>query len=258
MNPWVRLLLATAAVIAAALLLKVLPAFVVLALLVVGLALLTRGLKRESRREATGGAAAILGLQRATEDPFGLRALPLSLFGRTPDGSFGELLSGSWRGADVRVFEYAFGSGLPGEPPVRRVFSCAVAVIGASVPATVVEPSAFMTMFPRPPELDRLDPDEGGRFWTVFDVWAADAHAARQLLDERMTDWLLGLDEGWGFEIHERAAAVFGPRPSGSDPAAPLGALAGFLDRLPDELRSLDGGADEPSSPVPRDPTPDG
>jgi len=244
MNPWVRLVLATGAVIAAALLLKVLPPFVVLAMLVVGVAALSWTLRKRSKVEAVHGQATLLGLRREAGDPFGLRALPLSLFGRAPEGSIEDLMWGSWRGVEVRAFDYVFPSPLPGGSEVRRAFSCALGSIGASAPPVVVEPQSFVTMFPGPPELDRVDVG-GGRFANLFEVRSSDVDLARSLLSDRMIEWLLELDETWGFEVHERAALAYGPGPARAEPSQALDALTGFLDRLPESVRHPASGGPE-------------
>ena len=247
MNPWVRLVLATGAVIAAALLLKVLPPLVVLAMLVVGLAALSWTLRQRSKVEAVQGQATLLGLRREAGDPFGLRALPLSLFGRAPEGSIEDLMWGSWRGVEVRAFDYVFPSPLPGGSEMRRAFSCALGSIGASVPSVVVEPQSFVTMFPGPSELERVD--VGGRFANRFEVRSSDRDLARSLLSDGMIDWLLELDEIWGFEVHERAALAYGPRPARAEPSQALDALTGFLDRLPESLRHPASGGPEATLP---------
>lgn len=242
MNPWTRLGLAAAAVVAVALLLKVLPPFVVLAMLLAGLAAVSQTLRKRSRADAARGREALLGLRRSPADPFGLRALPLSLFGRAPEGSIEDLMHGSWRGVEVQAFDYVFPSSLPGGPEVRRAFSCALSSIASPVPAVVMEPQAFVTMLPRPPELDRVDVGSG-RFGALFEVRSADADAARSLLSDRMIDLLLELDETWGFEVTERAALAYGPRRDRDEPTGALDALVGFLDRLPGTMwRSAMGG----------------
>lgn len=244
-DPWVRLLLVAAGVIGAALLLKVLPAFLVLALFVLGVAALARVLKQRSEREAVEGRAGALGLRREAHDPFGLRALSLSLFERAPEGAIEGVLWGTWRGVEVRAFDLAFGAALPGGASVRRVFSCALGQVGGSMPAVVVEPRSFLTMLPEPPALDPLEVT-GGRFADLFDVRGADAGVARSVLDERVRGWLLGLDEAWGFEVHERAVLVYGPRPDRADAAVALDVLVGLLDRLPGSVRSGLGSAGTP------------
>lgn len=252
MNAWLRLVAAAAAVVAAALLLKVLPAFVVLALFVAGLAFATRALKQRSKQEAAAGRAAILGLHRDEDDGFALRALPLALFARAPDGSIGDPMSGTWRGVEVRTFEYAFSAELPGGERVRRSLSCAMGPVDVSAEAMIVEPRSFVTLFPEPPPLSPVEVVRG-RFADLFEVRAAGPASVGSVLGERLREWLLGTDEGWGFEIRERAVLAYGPRAGRADPSPALDALVGFLDHLPATLRSRPGGA-APEAPLPADP----
>jgi len=236
-NPWVRLLLAFAGVVGSALLLKVLPAFVVLAIFVGGIAAVGWTLRQRSRREPVEARAAALGLRRETVDPFGLRALPLALFARAPEGTVEGVLWGTWRGVEVRAFDLTFAADLPGGAAVRRVFSCALGQVGGSAPSVVVEPGSFLAMFPQPPVLDPVEVP-AGRFADRFDVRGADAEAARSLVDERLREWLLGLDEAWGFEVGRRAVLVYGPRADRGEPVAALDVLVGLIDRLPGSVRS--------------------
>jgi hypothetical protein len=252
-NAWLRLAAAAAVVVAAALLLKVLPAFVVLALFVVGLALATRALKQRSEQEAAAGRAAILGLRRDEDDGgFALRTLPLALFARAPDGSIGDPMSGTWRGVEVRTFGYAFSAELPGGERVRRSLSCALGPVDVSAAAMIVEPRPFVTMFPEPPPLAPVE-ERGGRFGDLFEVRATDPAFVDRVLGERLREWLLGTDEGWGFEIRESAVLAYGPRVGRADPSPALDALVGFLDHLPATLRSRPGGAG-PEAPLHADP----
>ncbi len=232
-----RLLVAAAAVVGAALLLKVLPAYLVLALFVGGVAAFARSLKRRSKRDAAEGRAATLGLRREEHDPIGVRAMPLSLFERAPEGAIEGLLTGTRRGVQVHVFDYAFRIGLTEGSAVHRRFACALGQVGGSVPATVVEPRSFLTLFPEPPE---LDPSEisTGRFADLFDVRGTDPSFARSIVDERVRGWLLELDEGWGFEIRDQALLVYGPRPDRGEISAAVDVLADLLDRLPETVRS--------------------
>lgn len=233
-----RLLAAVAAVVAAALLLKLLPALAVLALFVAGLALVTRALKQRSEQEAVAGRAALLGLRPEAGDPgFELRTLPFTLFARVPDGRIDDAMSGTWRGVEVRIFGYLFTSDLPGGTQVQRAVSCAVAPISASVPAVVVEPRSFVATLVEPPALERVDV-ASGRFAEVFDVRTAAPDFATSLVDEGMRRWLLGTGEVWGFEVRDRVALAYGPGADRADPTPVLDALVGFLDRLPETVRS--------------------
>ena len=231
MNAWLRLLAAAVAVVLAALLLKVLPPIIVLALFVGGVAYVNARLKPASRRLKPSVAdARVLGFQRSPADPFGLIGYPLSLFSRGQDGEIVDVLWGSWHRLDVKVFEYRCAEG-PGDVEPTRRFACALGPAPADWPALSVEPQEFLT-----PAVERSPMRTaglGGAFEGRFDVRSDDEPFARQLLDPAVQDWMLASAEPWGFEVNGRLVLAYRPAEGPVPTTEALDALGGFLDRIP-------------------------
>jgi len=251
MSPWVRVLGALAAVAGVALLLKVLPAPLVLLLFVgvlwYGSSVVRRADRAERARRATG--AEILGLRRETSDPFGLLAYPVQLFERTTEPMIDELVWGTWRGLEVRVFGTSFRAPSLSGDDVRTSFAGAISGLPVGAPAVVVEPQVFVTSLERPPALERVEVGDPA-VDEAWGVWAADATFARSLLDQDVRAWLASLGERWALEVTARIAMVYGPAPERPDVFEVLETLKGFLDRLPQDLRSPGPPAFEPPPPA--------
>lgn len=113
MNHRLRIAAIVAGAFVGALLLKVLPPIIVLAGFVVGSFVVTRTLKTRMRHEAVVGEATTLGLRFEASDPFGLLGYPLSLFGRGVDGRIEAVRWGTWRGVEVKAFEFTFSPPVP-------------------------------------------------------------------------------------------------------------------------------------------------
>jgi hypothetical protein len=231
MNPWLQLLGAAVAVVVGAVLLKVLPPIIVLALFVGGVAYLNARLKPTSSKTKLSVAdARVLGFQRSPTDPFGLVGYPLSLFSREQDGEIVDVLWGSWHRLDVKVFEYRSVDGPSDVAPTRR-FACALGPAPADWPALSVEPEAFLTPAAErgPMRTVRL----GGAFEGRFDVRSDDERFARQLLDRAVQDWMLASADSWGFEVNGRLVLAYRPAEGPVPTTEALEALGGFLDRIP-------------------------
>jgi hypothetical protein len=235
MSPWARVLLVLAVAVAGALLLRVVPPLLVLALFVGGVAYINRRFRRAVRRGPRTGAE-LLGLKREAEDPFGILGYPLALFARGSDTAIDELVWGSWNGLDVHVFAVSFPApALPGHPRQRTSFACALTRLDAELPAVVVEPSTFVTRIERAPTAAAVEIDDP-RFVAAFHVWSDDAGFARDMLVPQLRDWLGTLDARWGVEVHGRIAMVYGPRPDRPDVVSILEVLRDFLDELPKDV----------------------
>lgn len=245
-NPWLRLIAVLAAVIVAALLLKVLPPIVVLVAFVGGVAYMNHLLKAQVKAEARGDAVAMLGLSRESEDPFGLLGYPLALFGRGPDPRVEDLVWGRWRGLDVRRFDVSFEHPLAGPQAERPRFACAIAPLGANVPHLVVEPITFVMRLaseaPAPQVATGFERLDG-----AFVVRCGDPEFVRDLIDEHMASWLAGLGEDRGFEVTGSLAMQYGPASVAGDVMNQLEFLQAFLEHVPEGLRTTGGAGGLPS-----------
>lgn len=226
------------AVVVAAFFLRALPGIVVLILFVGGGIYVSTLLKRRVKTEAVKTGAEILGLKREVGDPFGLLAFPLALMARTSEPRVDELVWGPWRGMDVTVFGLTFDAPtLPGSPPTRSAFACALAQVDAGFPSVVAEPQALLTSFQRAPDMARVEVGDAA-FDHAWHVWSEDEGFARQLLGPAMRDWLRSLGDRWGMEVHGKMAIVYGPRPTRPDVFVVLEPLKGIIEHIPAELRA--------------------
>lgn len=233
MNLWLRVAAVVSAAFAGVLLLRAMPPVIVLALFIVGAFVVTQTLKTNMRREAAVGAAVTLGLRLEPSDPFGLLGYPLSLFGRGREGEVGDVRSGTWRGVDVKVFEYSYVvAGHPVETPTpsgRARFSCAMTMTQDPMPSIVAEPASFVLSLGAQAQLDEVEVDAGSGV-SSFVVRGADPVVARKLVSGDVGEWLVEGTDDWGFEVSGRLLLIYGA------PMSPPTA-ADVLSRL-DDLRS--------------------
>jgi hypothetical protein len=229
-----RVLGVAAAAIVAGLLLKVLPAFVVLLLFVGGIAYVNLTLRNRVRSAMPRGAE-VLGLRREASDPFGLLGYPLALFDRMPEASIDELVWGSWRGLDVRVFGVSFRAPSLGSETPRTSFGCALAHVAAELPPLVLEPQVFLTTLDRPPDAPRWTSGDGS-FDDRLHAWTGDPAFASQVATPEMRELLRSFDPQWGVEVAGRIAIVYGPAPQRPDVVAILEGLQAFLATIPREV----------------------
>jgi len=254
-NPWLRLLAVSVAVVVAALLLKVLPPIVVLVAFVGGFAYVNHVLKTKARTEARGDAVAVLGLRREAQDPFGLLGYPLALFSRGPDPRIEDLVWGTWRGIEVRRFDVSFEHPLAGPEAERPRFACALAPLGANSPHLVVEPLTFVMRLASEAPMPQVATGSE-RLDRALVVRCEDPTFVDDLIDERMASWLADLGEDQGFEITRSLALLYGPASAAGDVVSVLEILQGFLDRVPASVVTADGtgstgmGSDPPGGGV--------
>jgi hypothetical protein len=127
-----------------------------------------------------------LGLQRADGDPFGLAGLPLELLNRgSGGGSVDNVLWGSWRAEDVRVFDFRYTSNDDGD----RRFTCALTALEGDVPPVVVEPKMFFTPHAERGQLSVVEMEDRA-FGETFDVRAQDPRLAASLFDDDTRQWM--------------------------------------------------------------------
>ncbi len=228
---WPRAIAVGVGAIVAALLLKVAPPLVVLAVFVAGFAVFYVRLTR-AMRPATIADAEATGLERAETDPFGILGYPLLLLSRVVEPAIDEVVWGRWRGIDVHAFALSFGAAaIDGAAPARTVFSCAMARIPSPAPAVVVEPQLFATSLAAP-DLERIDLGDDP-FEEAMRIWSRDEAFARALLVPATREWLRSAEPAWGLEVRGNIALVYGPKAQGPDVTPTLETLRGLLARLP-------------------------
>jgi len=188
-----------------------------------------------SRRRAMAAEARRLGLAFSAKDPFDVLGISFALIRRSRH-TFREAENVLWgrRGdLEVRVFDYAYQES---EDEWRR-FTGAMAAVAEGWPALLIEPGHL----PASPSFTghRSIEFESERFNRTFRVRCADRAFANALIDARMMEWLLGLPDGWGFEIAGPWILGYRDQPKPREIESVIGTLASFVERIPSVVRSL-------------------
>ncbi len=216
------------------------------------------GRKREQQqRDATASA---LGLERADEDPFHLRALPFQFLGRGDRQRVGNVMWGNWQGIDVKVFDFTYYTRArdrerstrdrqrgtrdrqQGTRTVGHTYACAITEIDADCPQVTIESgSAFSRLAD---EAERLLTGGAGLRYVRFDsprfteryaVESVDERFARELVDARMMEWLLGQESGYEFAVSGRWVLCT-TRSERRDRKALLERLKGFREHISETI----------------------
>ncbi len=233
MSPWLRVLGLFAAVVLAALVLKLLPPLVVLALLIGGVAYANHVLITKPKRERARMAAEALGLRPVPDAEAGLVGLPFVFLTR-PGAVASQVMAGPWRGREVRVFDLELAR--PEAFTGTSRFTCALVPLPFSAPRLVVEPLAFLT----PPEERAALPtcEAAGRLGAGFDVRSEDPAFASSFLGDAVSDWLAREQERVGLELAGPAALLYRPWVPAAERDLLLGAVSGFLEAVPADRAS--------------------
>ena len=227
-GPWVRVLGLFAAVVVAAVFLKILPPLLVLSLLVGGVAYANHVLTVKPKREGSRTTAELLGLRATPEGQAEISAYPFALLSRS-QAQVREAMAGPWRGSEVRVFDLETTSPtpVPGSDGVRR-YSCVLAPLPLETRHLIVEPQAFLT-----PEADRpplpVCAVEVEQIRASFEVRCEDPAFASSFLSGRVVEWLIEQQDRVAFATRGPAVLLYGPAIPTKDRDLLLEVLRGFL-----------------------------
>jgi hypothetical protein len=198
-------------------------------------------IRTQPRRRSAEAAARELGLQFSAADAFDLIDLPFALFNRLASvRGLENVMYGTWRGLDVKLFDYWYArSGDPSVDDTER-FSCLMISMGTSWPTLLIESETDAARLVGRATLSEIE-FESEAFNRSFTVRGDDPRFANAFVDGRMMRWLLELPAGrWGFQIAgdtllcHRSPAVL--------PWELLGVLqtgSAFIDRTPSVVSSL-------------------
>ena len=149
-------------------------------------------------------------------------------------GAVTNVLSGPWKGFEVRAFDYAY---TVSEDNVREC-SCAMVAIPGGWPALVIRPEDLLTSV-----ADRLALSdiafESERFNQAFEVSSDDRRFASAVVDARMIAWLLSLVPRPGFEVQGRWILAYRDRVQPWEIESVLSLMAGFVERIPRAVGSV-------------------
>jgi hypothetical protein len=230
-NPWVRVLGVLAAVVVAALLLKVIHPLLVFALLIGGIAYANHVLTVKPKRERTKTTAEMLGLRADADVQGSLSAFPFALLER-PQATTSEVMAGPWRGQEVRLFDLETIPSIEVEGArTSRRFTCVVAPLSVDTPHLIVEPEAFLTPSVDRPHLPTVSVGHD-RIDGAYDIRSEDPAFAASFVVDDVATWLLEQNEDAAFETRGPAVLLYRAWIPAKDRDVLLDVLRRFLDAV--------------------------
>jgi hypothetical protein len=188
------------------------------------------------RMNAVEAEARRLGLRYSAKDPFAIMSHPFSLFRSTRRryGGLDNVMSGVWRGLEVRVFDYEYQI----HEDEFRELSCVVAATAGGWPSLVIQPETLVTTIADHLALSDID-FELEAFNRMFEVRSADPRFARALIDARMMEWLMNRSPLPGFEISGQWILAYRDQVQPWHIESVLELVHGFIDHIPTVVPSL-------------------
>jgi len=191
------------------------------------------------RRQAFRAFARSHGLRYDIHDPYGLDQIPFRLFRKGDGRTLLNMLSGPWRGEQMRAFDFDYHEEhtAPNGSTTRttHAYSCVVLEVDAAFPHLAVDREGFVSRFGS--ALGSRDIEfESEEFNRRFHVASVDRKFAYELLDARMMQWLLHLPNDVTFEVLDRWLLLSRKgqvEPAGFAPLIEMGlALRGRIPRV--------------------------
>ncbi len=193
-----------------------------------------RTIVTDPRRRAFEAEARRLGLESSSSDPSRIASLPFDVLARPATiRDVDNVLRGTWKGAEVVVFEYRTAND---ENESR--YTCAMFSVPAGWPSLLVKPETPLTRAARDVGLRDVEL-ELERFNRSFEVRASDRRFSTAVLEPQMMEWLMGLSPPYGFEIRDGwlLASTAQVQPWEIDRV--LRTAREFLERIPSVAHSL-------------------
>jgi hypothetical protein len=199
-------------------------------------------LAKQKRREAFALMAVQLGLLYSPEDPFGLLGEPFALFQKGDGRDVENVLSGTWQGLDVCLFDYWYydestdSKGDSSKTYYR--FECVTVPVDAGCPRLSITHEDIGTKVANALSFHDIR-FESEAFNRAFYVTSSDAKFANDLVDARMMDWLLQHAAGFCFETAATGLLCY-QRKAGPQELIPLlGTAKAFREHIPRVVYSL-------------------
>jgi hypothetical protein len=197
------------------------------------------------RKNAVEAEARRLGLRYSAKDPFAILDHPFALFRRTRRryGGVDNVMWGTWRGLEIRVFDYEYSIN---EDDIRYL-SCVVAAIPGGWPPLVIQPETLVTTIADHVALHDID-FELEAFNRKYEVRCEDRRFAGAFVDARMMEWLMSRAPLPGFEINGRWILAYRDQVRPWHIESVLELMHGFVQHIPRVMPSL---YPEPAKPRP-------
>lgn len=207
----------------------------------IAVAIVVLGVSSGRRRQQAFRLAAVkLGLTYLPEDPFGLVDLPFELLQRGDGRGVENVLSGTWHGLEVQVFDYWYyverSSGKSRSRTTYR-FECVVGRIDARCPHLTIAEENLLSRIADALALDDLQ-FESEAFNRAFNV-RGDQRFGITFCDARMMDWLLDNGADRIFEVHEGRMLLACDRLDPNELEIPLTAFEAWRAQVPRAVSSL-------------------
>ena len=199
-------------------------------------------LAKQKRREGFAWMAAQLGLLYSPEDPFGLLGEPFAFFQKGDGRGVENVISGTWQGLDVRLFDYwYYEESTDSKGSTSRTyyrFDCVIVPIDAGCPRLSITHEDLGTRLANALSFHDIR-FESEAFNRAYYVTSSDAKFANDLVDARMMEWLLAHADGFSFETAATELLCY-QRKAGPQELVPLlGTAKAFREHIPKVVYSL-------------------
>lgn len=197
---------------------------------------------KQRRRDAFALMARQLGLEYAAEDPYGTLSEPFAFFEKGDGRGVENVLSGSWQGVDVRLFDYwYYDDSTDAQGHSSRTyyrFDCVIVPVEAGCPRLTISHENVGTWLANALTFHDIR-FESEAFNRQYYVKCSDTKFANDLVDARMIDWLLQHGTGFSFEVAGTEALCYQKKLDPIDVVPLLGTAKAFLDHIPRVVYSL-------------------
>lgn len=188
------------------------------------------------RTSAVEMEAERLGLRYLAKDPFAMVSYPFALFRRTRRryGGVDNVIWGTWRELEVRVFDYEYSI----NDDDIRYLSCVVAAIPEGWPSIVIQPETLVTTLADHVALHDVA-FELEAFNRLYEIQCEDRRFAGALVDSRMMEWLMSRSPLPGFEISGQWVLAYRDQVQPWHVESVLELANGFIEHIPKIVHSL-------------------
>jgi hypothetical protein len=197
---------------------------------------------KKKRREALAAMARQLGLQFSADETIGCLGFPFRLLTRGDGRGTENVMWGTWQGIPMTEFDYWYyeestdSEGRTSKSYYR--FSCAVTEIGAACsPLTIDRENLFTRL------ADHMGmPDiefELEAFNKAFNVKSKDRKFANDMIDARMMQWLIDVNDAFEFELSAKWVMVYSKKRAPSELVPLLATAQQFLEHVPHVVYDL-------------------
>jgi hypothetical protein len=199
--------------------------------------------RKRKRRRAIEQTAANLGLQYSTKDPYNVLSLPFTLLSEGDGRGCENVVSGSYKGIDVKEFDYWYytesSNGRGGSSRSYHYFSCAATEIPVNCARVSISRESWLTRLGDHLGLKDIQ-FESEQFNRDYRVMSKDTKFATDLVDARMMQWL-EVGTGWSFEVHGPNLLATSKRLEADTIFELLDVLRAFRDHIPRVVYDLYG-----------------